>query len=132
MKRQPLINWHQEVYVTAVERIIEQVDIVQTTHGHRIAWVDVRGQQVHMNVTRAIIDRYEVDMVATIIPKGILLGGAGIDRGIDLSPLHGTHEYQGHSFTIAGHRSPVHISPSTRQVTQEFISALANFIRGVL
>ncbi|MHB9109488.1 MAG: hypothetical protein ACYDCO_20740 [Armatimonadota bacterium] len=127
--REPMMIWYQTVYEPMVAAVIENVDITLTGQGRRIAWVDLRGHQEYINVTRAIIERYGVDLVATIIPKGILLGGPGIDRGIDLSPLHGTHEYQELRFTIAGHCSPVRISPSTRQFTGEFIQTVYAFVQ---
>lgn len=127
--RARLTTWYQTVYQLKVAAVIKNVDIRHTAHGRRIAWVDIRGHQEHLNVTRTIIDRYGVDLVATIIPKGILLGGPGIDRGIDLSPLHGTHEYNGQTIIIAGHRSPVRISSSTRQVSGEFVRAVYAFVQ---
>jgi hypothetical protein len=126
--RQLLTDWHQTVYLPKVEALVDQACIETTANGRRIAWIDVRAHQEHVNVTRAIIDRFGVDLVATIIPKGVLLGGPGIDRGIDLSPLHGSHEYQGQAFSIAGHRSPVRISPLSRRMTGEFIQAVKAFL----
>lgn len=130
--RDELLTWYQAVYKPMVAAMVEEVDIMQTDRGRRIAWVDGRGHQERVNVARAVIDRHGVDLVATVTTKVVLLGGAGIDRGIDLSPLHGAHEHQGQRFTITGHRSPVRVSPVTQPMTDEFIQAVAVFLRATL
>ena len=62
------------------------------------------------------------------IRGAILLGGRSIDRGVDLTFLHGRHEVGGIHVTIAGHKSPVRIEPVDRAPGDDFIRATRQLI----
>ena len=67
-------------------------------------------------------------MVAQVLDKYILLGSSGIDMGPDLSPLHGDHIRENTRFRIAGHLSPVNISPKEGGATDGFVEAISAFL----
>ena len=75
-----------------------------------------------------VIEMLGVDLVASIISNGILVGGEGIDQGIDLQPLHGRHTYAGIKMTIAGHRSPIRIDPASGKMDENFVEAVREFL----
>ncbi|MEI6514042.1 MAG: transposase [bacterium] len=77
---------------------------------------------------RLVVEYYSVDLMASVIRNGVILGGASIDRGIDLSFLHGFHSFEGISLEVVGHKCPVRLRPVDGEVTSEFVHAVKNLI----
>jgi hypothetical protein len=53
-----------------------------------------------------------------------MLGADAIDKGPNLSVLHGEHEWGGIRVSVAGHRIPVRIAPCARPVGDTFVTAV--------
>lgn len=113
------------------QALLAQVEITTTQHGRSIAWVDARKVDGPCNIARRVIEQYGVDLVATMIPNAVLLGADGIDRGIDLKPLHGTHRFDGVEIEVVGHHSPVRLQP-LRKTDRNFHDTVRDFIAQVL
>lgn len=114
------------------QALIEHVEITSTYQGRKIGWVDTRKIKRVCNVSKQVIEKYGVDLVATIIPNAVLLGAEGIDRGIDLKPLHGIHIQNDVKIEVVGHKSPIRINPVNKSETEKFYSVIPDFITRVL
>ncbi|MEI6521417.1 MAG: hypothetical protein WCO98_15475 [bacterium] len=112
--------------------LIEQVEITLTSQGRKIGWVDTRKIKRVCNVSKQVIEKYGVDLVATIIPNAVLLGAEGIDRGVDLKPLHGLHIQNDVKIEVVGHKSPIRINPVNKSEIEKFYSVIPDFIARVL
>ncbi len=122
-EEQALSDWYFSEKVARESAIAEQAKILTASSGRRIGWLDLRSHNQRLHVAPLVVKRHGVDLVVTVVRDGIVVGSEAIDRGVDLTFLHGEHEVNGARMTIAGHRSPVRISPSDRKVTAEFIVA---------
>ena len=123
-----LAAWYEQTQVKTERHVASQADVITSEHGTRIGWIDLRTHRGHLHVAPHIIEMFGVDLVASVIFNGILVGGEGIDRGIDLQPLHGQHTHAGIEMTIAGHRSPIRIDPANGQMDESFVNAAREFL----
>ncbi len=122
-EREQLARWYVEEHLPQERALAEGAEVLRTSTGLRVGWVDLRGLQGHFYVTQHVIRQHGVDLVATVLDKEILLGSGSIDQGPDLSCFHGEHERNGVRFIIVGHRSPVAIRPREGVVSDTFLSA---------
>ena len=123
-----LATWYQQTQAKTERQIASQAEVITSEHGTRIGWIDLRTHRGHLHVSPHIIEKFGVDLVASVIFNGLLVGGKGIDRGIDLQPLHGQHTHAGIKMTIAGHRSPVRIDPANGKMDDDFVNAAKEFL----
>jgi len=123
-----LASWHQQTQAKKERVAASRAEVITSEHGTRIGWVDLRTHRGPLHVAPHIIELFGVDLVASVIFNRILVGGDGIDRGVDLQPLHGHHTHAGVEMTIAGHRSPIRIDPTNGQVDEKFINAAREFL----
>ena len=123
-----LSRWYFGVHVPKEREIASNAEILTTTHGRKLAWIDLRACREHFNVSRHAVEMHGADVVATVIRGALLLGGKSIDQGLDLTFLHGQHALGGETVTIAGHKSPVRISPEGGKATDSFVEAVRQFI----
>jgi len=127
-EQKELANWYYREHVPRVRSLAENAEILTTRGGRRLAWLDLREEKGPMNVAPHVVRTHGVELVATVIRGAILLGGRSIDRGVDLTFLHGRHEVGGIHVTIAGHKSPVRIEPVDRICGDDFIQATQGFL----
>lgn len=131
--RVQLANGYRAEHLPRERALVERAEIITTQRGHRIAWVDARGIEGPCNVAKRVIEQYGVDLVATVIPHAVLFGADGIDRGINLQPLHGTDEQDGVRLEVVEHRSPVRIQPQGPSISDDaFYRAVRNYIQRVV
>jgi len=123
-----LSRWYFEIHVPREREIASNAEILTSTHGRKLAWIDLRAYREHFNVSRHAVEMHGVDVVATVIQGAVLLGGQSIDHGIDLTFLHGKHALGTGTITVAGHKSPVRISPQDGKATDPFVAAVRQFI----
>jgi hypothetical protein len=119
-----LVDWYEHVHLPKERALAEGAEVLQTRSGLRIGWVDLRRERGHFSVSKLAVKHHRVDLVATVTPRGVILGSDSIDKGPDLFALHGEHEWGGIRVSVAGHRSPVRIAPCARPVDDRFVSAV--------
>ena len=127
-QQKELSDWYYREHVPRVRSLAENAEILTSRGGRRLAWLDLRAEKGPMNVAPYAVEVHGVELVATVIRGAILLGGRSIDRGVDLTFLHGKHEVEGIGVTIAGHKSPVRIEPVNRACGDDFIQAVRAFL----
>ena len=123
-----LSRWYFDIHVPKEREIALQAEVLRTAHGRKLAWMDLRAYHEHFNVSRPAVEIHGADLVATVIKGAILLGGKSIDQGIDLTFLHGQHILETETIVIAGHKTPVRISPKAGRATDSFVAAVRQFI----
>jgi hypothetical protein len=123
-----LSDWYYQEHRARERTIANRAEVMTTQGGRRIAWLDLRAEKQHFMVGPDIISQHKVELAITVIGKGIMVGGASIDQGVDLLGLHGRHEVDGVRLEIAGHKSPVRISPVDGMVDDRFVAAARAFI----
>lgn len=128
-KERETLTSYQAKHVMKEKEIANNAIIFETLKSRRIGKVDLRGQDGYFYISKLIIELHSVDLALTITNKKIILSSDSIDRGIDLSSLHGYHERCGMRFSIAGHKNPVSIQPITGAINEEFIDIICNFIK---
>lgn len=122
--RQEIVDWYVAEYLVRERTLAENADIFETHSGRRIAWIDLREEEgFYANISKLIVERHSVDLVASVIRNGVMLGGASIDRGIDLSFLHGSHDVGGIVLEVVGHKSPVRLRPPDGVVRDDIVLA---------
>ncbi|MEN6547828.1 MAG: hypothetical protein ABFE07_17470 [Armatimonadia bacterium] len=116
-----------------LREVLGEAEVIPTGAGRRVAWLDRRAHRQPLHVPEQVMAAQEWDLVATVTHKGVILGGPGIDRGLNLQPLHGEHDFSGVRLLVAGHRTPVKITPvDTPAVTEEVLAAVRQFIAAKL
>ncbi len=118
-----LADWYYDVHRPREKEIAGRAEVFAARSGQKIAWLDLRAENGHVMVARDAIQQHGVALMATVIAKGVMLGGPSIDQGTDLTVLHGQHEMDGVRITVAGHKSPVRISPTNGTVDDRFVAA---------
>jgi hypothetical protein len=127
--RKEIVNWYVNEHLQQERLLAENVEVFETQHGQRIGWLDLRDEEgLYSNISKLVVEYYSVDLMASVIRNGVVLGGASIDRGIDLSFLHGFHSFEGISLEVVGHKSPVRFRPVDGEVTSEFVHAVKSLI----
>lgn len=127
-EQKALSCWYFDIHMPKEHEIASQAEIFTTSHGYKLAWIDLRPYQERFSVSLRACEMHGADVVATVISGGVLLGGKSIDQGIDLSFLHGEHTINNEIATIVGHKSPVRISPKVGLMTDSFVMAVRMFI----
>ena len=123
------MNWYVNEHLQQERLLAENVEVFETQHGQRIGWLDLRDEAgLYSNISKLVVEYHSVDLMASVIRNGVVLGGASIDRGIDLSFLHGFHSFEGRSLEVVGHKSPVRFRPVDGEVNNEFVHAVKNLI----
>lgn len=121
-------DWYFSEKLAKEQSVAQQTQILTTSSGRKIGWLDLRPYKERLHVTPHVIAEHGVDLVvASVIRDAVLLGSESIDHGVDLTFLHGEHELDGVRMTIAGHRSPVRISPDG-DATDGFLIAVRDFL----
>lgn len=123
-----LADWYYTEHRERERKIAGRAEVLTTRNERKMAWLDLRAEDGRVMVARDVIHQYGVELVATITAKGVIVGGASIDQGVDLVPLHGQHEIDGVGITVAGHKSPVRISPVDGVVDERFLAAARAFV----
>ncbi|HHN46127.1 MAG TPA: hypothetical protein ENN09_01680 [Planctomycetes bacterium] len=123
-----MAEWYYEEHLPRERAIVDSAEVITTAAGRRIAWLDLRDEKQHFSVSKAAIEKHGAELAATVIRSGVLLGGASIDEGLDLTFLHGRHEHDGIGFNVVGHKSPVKFVPLEGDVTDEFVQAIRSFV----
>lgn len=131
-EHEALADWYYQQHVPRERKIAQEAETFTTSHGHKVAWIDLRQFRDRLNVVRHVVQQHDVDLVVQVVHDAVLAGGQSIDRGIDLSFLHGVHEVSGMRFTVVGHKSPIRIAPEADGLTDEFISVIRCFLIEVL
>lgn len=127
--RQEIVDWYIAEYLPRERTLAENADVFETHSGRRIGWIDLREEEgFYANIGKMIVERHSVDLVASVIRNGVMLGGASIDKGIDLSFLHGYHSVDGIALEVIGHKSPVRIRPVDGVVGSEFVTVARDMI----
>jgi hypothetical protein len=127
--RQEIVDWYVAEYLVRERTLAENADIIETHSGRRIGWIDLREEEgFYANISKMIVERHSVDLVASVIRNGVMLGGASIDRGIDLTFLHGYHNLDGIAIEVVGHKSPVRIRPVDGVVSSKFVAVARDMI----
>ena len=127
--RRRLCAWHHTERPALEQTLAERAEVLVTATGRRIGWLDMRHGKWRLFVTPRVMELHGVELVAIVNWKGVTLGAEGIDRGSDLSFLHGAHEHDGVALQVVGHKAPVLIRPASGRVTQAFLSAVQSFLR---
>ena len=124
-----IVNWYLTEHLPRERNLAEHADVFETRSGRRIGWIDLRGEPgLYANIGKLVIEYHSVDLAASVIHNGVLLGGVSIDRGIDLSFLHGCHNIDGIGLEVVGHKSPVRLRPIDGVVSDEFVLAAKSLI----
>lgn len=127
--REEVVAEYRSVYLPRVKVLVGQVRVFTTRGGRRIGWLDLREEKGwYPGIARPVIERHGVDLAASVTRRGVMLGGAAVDAGTDLTPLHGDHQAGGIAFRIAGHKSPVCILPAAGQMDEAFLAAVHAFL----
>lgn len=127
--RTAIVRWYVDEYLPREQSLAQNAEIVETSNGRRIGWVDLREcDELYPGLSRLIIKLHSADLAASVIHNGIVLGGSTIDGGIDLQFLHGAHVEGKSSFEVIGHRSPVRFRPVYGIVDDTFLLAVRQFI----
>jgi hypothetical protein len=123
-EQRQLVDWYERVHLPKERALAEGAEVLQARSGLRIGWADLRRERGHFNVSKLVVKYHHVDLVATVTRGGVIFGSDSIDKGPDLSALHGEHEWGGIRVSVAGHRSPVRIPPCARPVDDTFVTAV--------
>jgi hypothetical protein len=105
---------------------LDAADTITTNGGLRVGWINGRDR---VFVGEETMRAQGWDLVATVTPRKVILGGAHIDSGVSLGALHGTHDVDGVRLQVAGHDTPIAITPLDRA------TAIADFpaaVRGLI
>ena len=81
-------------------------------------------------VVRDAIEQHHVELVVTVIAKGVMVNGPAIDQGVDMTSLHNEHVVGEVKFVVVGHKSPVRVSPMDGDVDGAFVAAARDFVPG--
>ncbi len=128
-----LSEWHYTVHVPREHRLAENALVLPTASGRRLGWLDLRAEEGFLLVAPLVMQAHPVDTVVTVTQRAVLVGGSSIDRGLDLSFLHGEYEVNGVAVRVGGHKSPVSLTPvGTRNVTDEFVEAARRLLFDLL
>lgn len=126
-----IVSWYLTEHLPRERNLAEHADVFETRSGRRIGWIDLRGEPgLYANIGKLVIEYHSVDLAASVVHNGVMLGVASIDRGIDLSFLHGCHNIDGIGLEVVGHRSPVRLRPIDGVVSDEFVLAAKSLITG--
>lgn len=127
--RREIVDWYVAEHLPRERHLAENADVFETHGGRRVGWIDLREEAgLYANIGRLVVERHSVDLVASVIHNGVVLGGASIDRGIDLSFLHGRHTVDGVGIEVVGHKSPVCLRPMDGVVNNEFVRVAKSLI----
>ena len=127
-EQEALSRWYFDIHVPREREIASHAEILTTACGRKLAWMDLRAYREHLNVSGHAVEMHGADVVATVIQGAVLLGGQSIDQGLDLTFLHGQHTIGTEMIMIAGHKSPVRISPKDGKAADSFVAAVRQFI----
>lgn len=127
-EHEALARWYFDTHVSREREIASKAEVLMTAQGRRLAWIDLRAYREHFHVSRRAAEAYAADVVATVLHGAVLLGGRSIDQGADLTFLHGQHALRTGKIKIAGHKSPVRISPDGCDMTDSLVGAIRQFI----
>lgn len=120
-----LSRWYYAEHVGREKRLAEGAQVLVAQSGRRVGWIDLRQEEGFLLVSRLVAEMHSVDVVGTVIRNAVLLGGASIDQGMDLTFLHGEHTVDGVRLSVAGHKSPVRISAVGAGVDADMFVAAA-------
>ncbi|MBN1671103.1 MAG: hypothetical protein JXR37_08735 [Kiritimatiellae bacterium] len=109
-EHQELSRWYYSEHVGRERKLAAGAQVLFAKSGRRVGWIDLRKEHGFLLVSRLVVEVHNVQVVGTVIRNAVLLGGDSIDRGMDLSFLHGEHTIDGVRLSVAGHKSPVRIS----------------------
>ncbi len=127
--RQEIVDWYITEYLVHERTLVENAEVFETHSGRHIGWIDLSEEEgLYANISKMIVERYSVNLVASVIRNGIMLGGTSIDKGIDLSFLHGFHNVDGTALEVIGHKSPVRFRPVDGVVDGKFVLAARGII----
>lgn len=127
--RRNIVDWYVNEHLVRERALVDNAIIFETNTGRRIGWIDLREEEgLYANLSKLIIERRSVDLAASVIRSGVLLGGTSIDRGIDLGFHRGQHEVGGRILEVVGHKSPVRFRPIDGSIDGEFLLAVRSII----
>lgn len=128
-EHQALSRWYYSEHVDREKMVASGAQVLIAQSGRRIGWIDLRQEEGFLLVSRLIAEKHGVTVVGTVIREAVLLGGGSIDRGTDLTFLHGEHSVDGVRLAVAGHKSPVRISALDAGVDADrFVAAARKLI----
>ena len=120
-----LASRHYSEQIKREKQIAERAEILVAKSGRQIGWIDLRCEKGFLLVSREVAKTHGVEVVGSVIRGAVLLGGSSIDKGLDLSFLHGEHEVDGVRLSVAGHKSPVRIELVGPDVDEDHFVAAA-------
>jgi len=120
-----LAEEHRACEERALAEALAASETLTTTQGRRVGWLDRRDHRTRIFVGDRPMQAQRWDLVATVEVRKVRLGGPHINQGVSLGFLHGTHDVSGVSLQVAGHDSPVAITPLGRGGSAD------NFLRAV-
>lgn len=123
-----LSRWYYAEHTEREKKLAARAQVLVARSGRRIGWIDLRREKGFLLVSRLVADTHGVAVVATVIRNAVMLGGASIDQGVDLTFLHGEHTVEGVHLSVAGHKSPVRISVVDASVKTPFVDAARKLI----
>ena len=127
--RGEIVKWYVSQYLPREQMLVEKAEILETSGGRRVGWLDLRFEScIYPGISKRVIAGHDVDLVANVIYSGVVLGGESIDRGIDLSFMHGYQEVDGVGIEVVGHKNPVRLRPVDGTVDDAFVMAAKNLI----
>ncbi len=131
--RRNIIDWYVNEHLVRERTLVDNAIIFETNSGRRIGWIDMREEEgFYASLSKLIIERRSVDLVASVIRSGVLLGGASVDKGIDLGFLRGCHDVGGRILEVIGHKSPVRFRPLDGSVDGDYIRAVRRIISEII
>jgi hypothetical protein len=124
-----LSSRHYLEHVKREKQVAERAEVLAAKSGRLIGWIDLRSERGFLLVSREVAKAHGVEVVGSVIRGAVVLGGSSIDKGLDLSFLHGEHTVDGVRLSVAGHKSPVRISAVGEGVDGEkFVAAVKGLI----
>jgi len=106
-----LVEEHLAREARALAEALAAAETLTTAQGRRVGWLDRRGHRTRIFVGDGAMQAHGWDLIATVEARKVRLGGARINQGVSLGPLRGTREVDGVRLQVAGHDTPVAITP---------------------
>jgi len=124
-----LAEEHRAREARALAEALATAETLTTAQGRRVGWLDRRDHGTRIFVGDQAMQAQGWDLVATVEARKVRLGGAHINQGVSLGFLRGPQDVAGVRLQVAGHDSPVAVTPLGRGVSADsFLRAVRQLI----